>query len=298
MRFFPKKVLGTVRRLTRRAPGRIRFFDDKTILLFKNRNGSIEHYYHFLFGCFFPLIHFLEEHDGPVVMRDAGPLTRLLIDYDDPRIHIIPWDLQRELFHEYRSCRGIQTLWGYDNRDFYDWTVFQKVREVVFRRLQAQQSSLEQKFQHLPEQFILFIDRGEAPPFYRVHKKYGPKSAGRDRRSTPNLKEVVQQTQSSFPSICVELESMPFWDQVYLFRRARMIVGQHGAGLSNWIWAENSRSFIEITGERRETKTNFRALANVMQQPYDQIIAESNHPILNAEVILRCLEKHWSSASL
>jgi hypothetical protein len=244
------------------------------------------------------LLHFLEEHDGSVVMRDAGPLTRLLIDYDDPRIHIIPWDLQRELFHEYRSCRGIQTLWGYDNRDFYDWTIFQKVRQVVFRRLQVQQSSLEQKFQHLPEQFILFIDRGEAPPFYRVHKKYGPKSAGRDRRSTPNLKEVVQQTQSFFPSVCVELESMPFWDQVYLFRRARMIVGQHGAGLSNWIWAENSRSFIEITGERRETKINFRALANVMQQPYDQIITESNHPILDAEVVLRCLEKHWSSAPL
>ena len=47
---------------------------------------------------------------------------------------------------------------------------------------------------------------------------------------------------------CVDLEDLTFQQQILLFKEAEIIVGPHGAGLTNMIWSEQAR-IVEIFGQ-------------------------------------------------
>src|SRR5262249_49051700 len=93
---------------------------------------------------------------------------------------------------------------------------------------------------------ILAIDRGEAHPFY-LSASAEAKSAGTARRSGPNHGEIVEMvSRRAGPVLSLKLENLPLAQQIALFSAADMIIAQHGAALSNLIWAKPGAGVIEI----------------------------------------------------
>lgn len=67
------------------------------------------------------------------------------------------------------------------------------------------------------------------------------------RRNIVNFEEVFAALQAAFPEeTWVVFDSMPFDQCVRLFDRAKLIVGAHGAGLSNMMFARKGTPVIEL----------------------------------------------------
>ncbi len=65
----------------------------------------------------------------------------------------------------------------------------------------------------------------------------------------------------------VEPERMNFDDEIRLFSQAEFVIGPHGAGISNILFAPSDCRVLEIF-DPRHVKVNNYALANVLHQPY------------------------------
>lgn len=67
------------------------------------------------------------------------------------------------------------------------------------------------------------------------------------RRNIHNFEEVLETLKSTFPDeTWVVFDSMPFETCVRLFDRAKLIIGAHGAGLSNMMFARKGTPVIEL----------------------------------------------------
>ena len=73
------------------------------------------------------------------------------------------------------------------------------------------------------------------------------KSAGTARRSIPNYRQVTEEISDRVgPLLSLKLEGMKLVDQVALFSAADVIIAQHGAALSNLVWARPGTAVVEI----------------------------------------------------
>lgn len=72
----------------------------------------------------------------------------------------------------------------------------------------------------------------------------------------------------------VHTENVPFLEQVELFRRAKVVVGLHGAGLSNLVFASPGTKVVEIVPDRWRNPC-FANLARLVEGIYAEIAAKS-----------------------
>lgn len=72
-------------------------------------------------------------------------------------------------------------------------------------------------------------------------------------RVVANEAEILPTLQKMGFQIC-RLEEMPFEEQVRLFRNAEMVVGPHGAGLTNLIFSKLGTQVVEIQAEGHERR--------------------------------------------
>jgi hypothetical protein len=72
----------------------------------------------------------------------------------------------------------------------------------------------------------------------------------------------------------VECEALTFREQIDHFRDAEMVVGPHGAGLTNLLWAPSGCRVLELFG-RRCVRSLFYALAALRAQPYSFLVGDS-----------------------
>lgn len=71
----------------------------------------------------------------------------------------------------------------------------------------------------------------------------------------------------------VDLESMEIREQMLLFYQAKLIVGNHGAGLANLVWGSSDARVVELFSPQFLNDCYFR-LAKTMGMSYDYMIAE------------------------
>ena len=97
------------------------------------------------------------------------------------------------------------------------------------------------------------------------------------RRDSPNhvlLNEAeIESALTSRGFRTVVLSGMPFADQVRSFSRARVVVGAHGAGLSNLIFAPSGAAVVEITSTNLRQMNDFKFIAGQMGQKHFEIVA-------------------------
>ena len=68
---------------------------------------------------------------------------------------------------------------------------------------------------------------------------------------------------------------MPIFEQYYIYNNAKLLIAQHGAGLSNIIFMQNKSSVIEIINKERLTENWFLELSkNCNNLNYNQYLTD------------------------
>ena len=124
----------------------------------------------------------------------------------------------------------------------------------------------------------------------------------RSNRKLINENEI-QQTVEKYGFKIIKLEKLRLDDQVYLFSNAKIIIGFHGAGLSNLLYARSEAAVLEIVDRdcvhpcykdgititgKKATKTYFHMLSVMKGMEYHPL--ESNNYHLDMNLLIDKLE--------
>lgn len=231
----------------------------------KNIGGSIEHYFHFLFGYLIPFLENTGQDDGKLYLfRDCGPVMNALL-FDLPG---------------YRT--GIMKLGG----DFEEEVCFPGYDRQDFPGMDMQKSRQRMLGLFKPNEFrrrgrVLVVDRGSPHPFYRERAEI-PES-GSSRRSIPNMREIFSQFRH-VPSELVTLEGMTLRNQIRLFRNNGCFVLQHGASMANLLFCHEDSCVVEIKPEGQEDY--FRELISRLGLRHKMIRQEHDHAPVDPKSVL------------
>lgn len=263
-----------------------------------NRGGSVEHFYHFLFGYLLPfldLCHPLRGHRR-FLLRECGPMDALLAELDGFEIARRPaWQILGSVVATNPSLGAIPKIIapGFDAPSAYDAATFRRLRalvpELFAQRLAA---AAERHPRAAADRLVLMIDRAPQDPFYAT-RRAEKRGAGAEIRSIPNMAEVHAAVAARHDTLLVRLETLPFFDQVYLFSRAWRVVGQHGAGLAHMIWAREDAALVEAIPSPDGVPVGkvafaemFRGLCRTLGMRWHGVLQEGDHaPLPPARVL-------------
>mgnify|MGYP003353282435 FL=1 len=97
------------------------------------------------------------------------------------------------------------------------------------------------------------------------------------RRDSPHRvmlnEEELEQRLTAIGFNCITGSDLSVEEQSRIFSEARMIVGPHGAGLTNLIWAHQNTTVLEITNTKIQHMTDFRSISQIRGHSYSQFIS-------------------------
>jgi hypothetical protein len=273
-------------------------------LTFRNQDGSVEHFYHFLLGFLVPLVRAIPtlEHSFKInnfYVRSCAVMDEIINEIDCPKLIIIKKDqlknVKNSSFSNKIKYRRFYFV-GYDHAHKYNKEIFSNVSEILRRRLSDQiaseQSNITRNFAKNGPKIVL-IDRGNPHEFY-ASEDCEIKTAGRQRRSIGNFDELESIIKNKYDNvISVVLEGRSFSYQIALFQLADIVISQHGAALSNLIWAREGISVIEISPQDLHPKCReaFGLLARCLGQNYYRIEQLHSHGDVNISDIVVTLDE-------
>ena len=201
-------------------------------------NGSVQQYYHFLLGYLAPIFKWTSAHpERRIAVRDCGPMNRwleLLPEECDVEImsvgdvlHILAGDLQ-----SHKILRGMDFPSRFSAPDL----------EVFAARTRAIAEQRGREFSSSPHTIV--TDRSSFDEFFATPGAEWPES-GSQKRSVPNLSAIVKSWDDPTVQLLDGAQS-EISEQILLHSRARILIGQHGAGLTNMIWMQRDSWVIEI----------------------------------------------------
>jgi len=111
-------------------------------------------------------------------------------------------------------------------------------------------------------------------------------TAGAQRRSVPNLREWPGQMSTDTPLGLFELTDLKVTDQIALANETRVLVAQHGAGLTNMVFMRPVGGVVEIHPPLPdEAVDTFAVLARACGHTYVRV----PQPHVHGDVDLRAL---------
>jgi len=186
-------------------------------------------------------------------------------------------------------------FFGYGDKIVYwDPTEEIRVKNLVVpsvRRLECSNNDDNINYKILSEQACKWL-RAEADQL--LEKKDDSKFADNvfisredaDRRQVGNRSEI-NDTLQSFEFEAYELTELTFPEQVELFSQAEKIVGVHGAGFANLVFASDCE-IIEMIGDT--FKPTYYIMAEILNLDYQMIrgksISESNTPVEHRDILV------------
>lgn len=214
---------------------------DHTILDIRSRDGSVDHYFHFLLGFLPPLLLHQEAHQPSrkILIRSCGPFDTHMADLRLRNTIIIPDPELRRLAGS--GLYDVDRKFGYDTPKAYDRQIFANLRNAVITRLNIVATQ-----QSAPPHDLLLINRGASPAYYQSDQ-VAQKGSANLRRTVPNMAAIhAHLLAAGHHATIAELETMPFRDQIGLFLSHRRVIAQHGAALANMLWMAPGAAIIEI----------------------------------------------------
>ena len=262
--------------------GRRRLADKRVVLIPNQWNGSVQQYYHFLLGYLAPVFAWAESNPGkPIAVRDCGPMNRwfeLLKPQFDVEImtvgdvlHVLAGNLQPN-----RVLRGMDYPDHFSRHDI--GTFADRTRQIARERFPDDLNGTS----------IVVSDRASSDDFFATPAAEWPES-GSQKRSVPNLQEVARSLDPAHTRI-LDGATTSIEEQILTHSQARILVGQHGAGLTNMIWMQPGSSVVEILPPMPADATNiFRNLAETLGIRYITVNQESVHAPINPRELLNAV---------
>ncbi len=279
----------------------------KIHLTLKNHWGSVEHYYHFLFGFLMPLALEQKKINAPagdiLFIRSCAIMDEHLNAIGFDGVEIVDSNRHNTIKIESYSDVSTKTvadefieLWGYDDPDYYSYDKFCDFKSILMTSLSndiAKFSKQLKAYMKDDTPRVIMINREPSDPFY-LSQACEIKTAGDIRRSIPNFDSLFTAVGSEYKNtISVTLQGKSLAYQIALFKHADVIIAQHGAALANIIWCDSSAKVIEIHPDDMlhsiQNKDFFRNLALCMHNDYRRVIQSGSHSNVDAELVLSAI---------
>ncbi len=277
-------------------------------LTFKNRGGSVEHYYHFVLGYLVPLLNSLGEIGEVaaarrVYLRSCVLFDPLLMEIELPNLRILPRRLHKwlgsflRILPESLSFRCFK-MRGFDTPSAYDPHVFRNVSKILREKLQ-------EKIDHAADEIgrpeagmaprVLLIDRAAPHTHYLARRKGRTPSAGSGRRSIANVDALEEALRLPGLNLRVEtLEGKSLAFQIALFQSADIIVAQHGAALCNMLWSRPSTAIVEILPRGADITrplNHFSELAGCLRLAYRSVAQDGRHGAVDVTQVTEAIHQ-------
>jgi capsular polysaccharide biosynthesis protein len=196
--------------------------------------GQFSHYAHFFIDFLVPLINWLEQ-------EQVTSLSVLYVRAFHPRRRLGTMKAKAEAFLQ---CRVVEittpnqmqrlapTVRRVQLECLHELPVFSPTLFDAVFKFGHKQISHESKYD------VILIERGVDP--HQTQKN------GKLRRSLPNHDELKDALQRVYKTrFCnVVLEPLSMTEQVALFANAKVVIGQHGAGLMNLVWLKQPGALV------------------------------------------------------
>ena len=251
--------------------------DRFSLLHLVNREGSVEHYFHFILGYVAPLL--LRETSALpgqyYLVRSCGPLDGLFAELGLADLRQIP----KEAWRAKREAGGyrLTALPGWDWPDYYDAAAFSRLRETMLARFAIAPPAGDAP--------VLIVNRGRSPDAYQAEGVENPTSANL-RRSVPNMAAIhAALVASGCAADLVELEETTLRAQIARFAASRTLVAQHGAALVNMLWMAPGACIVEIVPKIERAMRIFRMLAEACGHSYVCVEQAGLHAPVDAQAV-------------
>jgi hypothetical protein len=247
--------------------------------------GSVEHFYHFLMGYFVPMVRWQEETGHAVFsVRDCGPMNpwfSLLRSDSDVEIMTTSWMLQRYLTRK----QMYKVFHEWDDPRRFNRRALRRVRKVILDRWGGSVS------ERRSEKQITLLERRSSHQYYLTGSS-DAYASGAEWRSIPNISDLGQNLKQFGAVQIVDPASMSPAEQVKLLHSTDVLVGQHGAGLSNMLWMRPGTAVIEIQPPLlTPVDLIFSSLASAMELDHRTVKQDGDHaPVSPADVELALTE--------
>jgi len=244
----------------------------------RNLRGSIQHYFHFFLGGFVPLVHYLaiRRNQNPIHIRnDVGSMLRIIRE--------LPVSLAEVGESRETVLRGFDAYLDNDLKPGGINRMTPEIRSVVLTYLEDN-TPAETADQDYPR--IVLIQR-DHDAFFQTDKAE-VKSSGAERRSIANQRQVQLSLEKEFGDRFqnIILENREIFSQYQLFRRADLVIGQHGAALANIFFMSPGSRIVEICPPLARKMNMFANLAKQCGIRYQSLEQETNHAPVAADRLL------------
>jgi hypothetical protein len=239
-------------------------------------SGSVQHFYHFLFGYLLPVSSWLqEEGTEKFSVRDCGTMNRwwkLLGDDIDLEILSPGKALQRLLQHEQSSV----SLAPLDDPSTY-------CEELLthFRSMGHAYAGIDIS---IPTETLL-VDRAPGDAFF-ASSESEIEGSGRERRSLPNASEIG----AALRAPLTYLEYLSPLEQIRLLASTHLLIAQHGAALANMVWMPPGGRVVEIQPPQAPIPADmFRRLAEECRLDHSIVPQEHDHAPVEVQQIINSI---------
>lgn len=274
--------------------------------LYINSNyGSITHYYHFFYGVFIPLVLISIKNNKEKfnLVGNIGPMKRIIYE--------LPFDISFLSRCEVKYLKN-------ENKHFYDLVPLDSSKTKMKHKEQITyedkiklcdffQKNIPKFLLSLKFKDIVVIERG-VEPLYQ-HQDYSKKhkmlqelgkQSGKERRYNKNHNEILEMLEKDYKDKYenIILERTSVYYQYLLFKNAKIVIANHGAGLSNIIFMNKNCGVIEIMSKLKlyEQKEDlFINLGKIFKLNYKTIITEEEKADVDINELKENIKKLYNN---
>lgn len=271
--------------------------------------GSVEHFFHFMWGYLLPSIHLIQTQTNPATslyrFRSCGPLmdplleeTMLRFEYDfkifpdknpsSVQSHnlIVPrWDVRLTRRHRKKEknrplpSRLIHTVLDLDLKFAAE---INAVRSAFIEHTPPPNPTVGlSRFRDT----VLLIKRSAPHKFYEKGGHAEISGYGTTRRTLHNLSETRDALRSSqIPAEIFEPGKHTLFEQIYVFNHCAGMIGIRGAEFANLIWMKPKTPVVMIQPPSMDHSPLHKALTHRLQLRYHKFIADETCPPLDPAI--------------
>jgi hypothetical protein len=293
-------------------------------IVFNSFEGSVSHYYHFLYGALIPLIEYhLENPDKKLLITtNVGPFQQTLLELFTPEVivgfedPVIP---PGETYFDDKSMNWVRVkrqgeviLPAYDvfntsiirNRDKSQRNLEQllSIRPEILRFIEDR---IPEEYRNIETFEIVLLERATDPYYIEKSKTNQDKgraifyTSGKQRRDITNQQELIAGLKTEFPDKVgnVILEGKSMFYQIQIFKNASIVIGQHGAGLANAFFMKPDANMIEVMSPWGRKGDHFRNLADRLRINYYKFDLNEDVGPVDVPTIINIVNNIYSRTS-
>jgi len=261
--------------------------------LFNSNYGYITHYYHFFYGVLVPIILEVikDENKCFYTIQNFGPMTRIL--YEIPSLNIVQKCMNNiknnNWFIPIKAYDTFKSKFLYDERRPH-LTIREKNKICKFFN-----DTMHEYIRSLPTYDIILIERNYEKTYsceidnkIKLNRFTEKRlSSGKGRRYIKNHKEVKTYLEKKYSNKFKNfiLEKVNIYYQYLIFSKAKVIIAQHGAVLSNIIFMESKKSTVieiqDLNYLKKEGEDTFQNMCKVFNINYQMYESKTQSPIIS-----------------